>query len=149
MRRLLLTLALCLMPTTVLSVEPNEMLADPALEQRAREMSKGIRCPQCQNESIDESNASIAKDLRIILRERLTAGDTDQQAITFLVDRYGEFILFTPDKRGANLILWLAGPGMLVLGVVIGAGYYRRRKIRPEASLSEAEEARLAEILRE
>ena len=92
------------------AVQPDEVLDDPALEQRAREISEGLRCPVCRNESIDESNAGISKDLRVKLRERLVAGDSDEEAVQYLVDRYGEFILFSPPKEGANLVLWLAGP---------------------------------------
>ena len=133
------------------AVQPDEILADPALEARARAISTLIRCPVCQGESIDESNASIARDLRLVLRERLVAGDSDDQVIDYLVTRYGEFILFRPRASGANLILWIAGPAMLVLGLG-GAGLYlRRRRSAPETGqrLTDEEEARITQILQE
>ncbi len=98
------------------SVQPDEMLDDPALEARAREISRDVRCPVCQGETIDDSNAAISRDLRIIIRERLVAGDTNEEVIDFLVARYGEFVLFDPPKTGINLVLWLAGPAMLLAG---------------------------------
>ena len=148
MKQLLLILALALVPLTAVSVEPNEMLADPALEARARVISKEIRCPQCQNENIDASNASIAKDLRIILRERLVAGDTDEQAVAFLVDRYGEFILFNPAKSGLNLVLWIAGPIMFLFALLLAGFFARRRQhAKPVEILSDDEEAQLGKIL--
>lgn len=148
MRRLILTL--CLLAAPVWAVEPDEILDDPALEERARELSKGLRCLVCRNESIDESNADLAKDMRILVRERLTAGDTDAQVIEFLVERYGEFVLLSPTARGANLALWLAGPVLFLLGSGIAIAYLRRRATptAPEA-LSEAERARLEELMRD
>ena len=150
MRLFLIISMVVLLPFAALSVEPDEILDDPALETRARVLSKELRCPQCQNESIDESNASIARDLRIVLRERLVAGDDDQQAVAFLVDRYGEFVLLKPTKTGANLALWIAGPVMLFLAVLTAALYARRRRnatVIP--ALSSDEEKRLADILDE
>ncbi|EBA03319.1 cytochrome c biogenesis family protein [Rhodobacteraceae bacterium HTCC2150] len=150
MRLFLIISMVVLLPFAALSVEPDEILDDPALEARARVLSKELRCPQCQNESIDESNASIARDLRIVLRERLVAGDDDQQAVAFLVDRYGEFVLLKPTKTGANLALWIAGPVMLFLAVLTAALYARRRRnatVIP--ALSSDEEKRLADILDE
>ena len=150
MRLFLIISMVVLMPFAALSVEPDEILDDPALETRARVLSKELRCPQCQNESIDESNASIARDLRIVLRERLVAGDDDQQAVAFLADRYGEFVLLKPTKTGANLALWIAGPVMLFLAVLTAALYARRRRnatVIP--ALSSDEEKRLADILDE
>ncbi|MCB6177466.1 cytochrome c-type biogenesis protein CcmH [Rhodobacter sp. Har01] len=133
--------------TPALAVQPDEILADPALEARARDISRQIRCPVCQGESIDDSNATISRDLRIILRERLVAGDSDDQVIDFLVARYGEFILYNPRATGSNLILWLAGPAMLALGGGIALAAFRR-KTAPETGLSADEEARLKEILK-
>lgn len=133
----------------VLAVQPHEMLDDPALEARARALSKGLRCLVCRNENIDDSDAQLAADLRILLRERLVAGDTDEEAVAFLVDRYGEYVLLNPPATGVNLLLWVAGPAMLLAGVGIAFATFRRRgQIRAEA-LSEAERARLAEILKE
>jgi len=141
-------LALALMAAPVLAVQPDEMLADPALEARAREISRSVRCPVCQGESIDDSNARISRDLRIIIRERLVAGDTDQQVLDFIVARYGEFVLFDPPKSGSNLILWLAGPVVLLLGGGIAITAFRRRGAAPEEGLTAEEQARLDEILK-
>lgn len=134
------------------AVQPDEVLADPALEARARELSQGLRCLVCRNENIDESNADLARDLRLLVRERLVAGDSDAEVIAWLVDRYGEYVLLEPPATGSNLILWVAGPALLVVALG-GAGLYlRRRRSAPEtaaAPLSETERARLAEILKE
>ncbi len=129
------------------AVEPGEMLDDPVLEERARDLSQGLRCPVCRNESIDESNATLAKELRIVLRERLVAGDTDEQAVNFMVARYGEYVLLRPDARGANLILWLAAPALLLIALGIGWMTIRSRKPVPDA-LTDAEKAELDKILR-
>jgi cytochrome c-type biogenesis protein CcmH len=150
MRAIVLAVALGL-ATPVLAVQPDEMLADPVLEARAREISKGLRCLVCQNESIDDSNAGLARDLRLLLRERLAAGDSDAAAVDFIVARYGEYVLLNPTAQGSNLILWLAGPAMLLGGGVIAALYLRRRRgaeAQP-GSLSPDEKARLAEILKD
>ncbi len=132
-----------------MAVQPDEMLADPGMEARARDISKGLRCLVCRNENIDESNASLARDLRLLVRERLMAGDSDSQVVAFIVDRYGEYVLLEPDATGANLILWIAGPGMLLLALAGAGAYVARRK--PDAApdaLSDAEKTRLDEILR-
>jgi cytochrome c-type biogenesis protein CcmH len=143
-----LILALTLITTPVLAVQPDEILSDPALEARARELSKNLRCLVCRNENIDDSDADLARDLRILVRERLTDGDTDEQALAFIVDRYGEYVLLTPNTKGANLILWIAGPLMLLTGAGLSAAYIRRRRQTPEpAALSAEEEARLRDIL--
>jgi cytochrome c-type biogenesis protein CcmH len=142
--------ALMILATPVLAVEPDEVLDDPALEARAREVSKGLRCLVCRNESIDESNASLARDLRLILRERLVAGDSDQEAVDFIVARYGEYVLLKPDIRGANWLLWAAGPLMLIAAGGVGFAYVRTRsKAKPpgETPLDEAEQKRLRDIL--
>lgn len=139
-------LALFLMVAPVWAVQPDEMLADPALEARAREISRDIRCPVCQGETIDDSSAPISRDLRLIIRERLLAGDTDAEVIDYIVDRYGEGVLFNPRAEGANLILWLAGPALLLAGVAVALAAGRRRVV-PEAALSVDEEARLRDIL--
>ncbi len=146
-----LVVILLLLTTPLMAVEPDEVLEDPVLEARAREVSKGLRCLVCRNESIDESNASLARDLRLLLRERLMAGDSDQQAVDFIVARYGEYVLLKPDTRGANWLLWAAGPLMLLLAGGVGLVYLRGRSIvgqGNDAPLSEEEQARLREILR-
>jgi cytochrome c-type biogenesis protein CcmH len=142
-------LALCLLASPVLAVQPDEMLADPALEARARAISRDIRCPVCQGESIDDSNAPISRDLRIIIRERLVAGDSDDEVVDYIVARYGEFVLFNPRPEGSNLILWLAGPALFLAAIAVAVAAQRRRLAVPEARLSDAEEARLKEILNE
>ncbi len=151
MRQILLILMLAL-ATPAVAVQPDEVLQDTALEERARELSKGLRCLVCRNESIDESNAPLARDLRILLRERLVAGDSDVEAIDFIVDRYGEYVLLQPTTSGANVLLWAAGPLMLLLALGIGYGYLRRRSLATPVTtepLNAAEEARLKDILGE
>lgn len=143
-----LLVLLLVMATPILAVEPNEMLDDPVLEARARSLSADLRCPVCQNENIDESNAQLAKDLRIVLRERLVAGDDDQEAVDYLVRRYGEFILLNPAKTGANLVLWLAGPILLALALLVGVLTVRGRAKGQSAPLSQSEQERLDEILK-
>ena len=136
-----------LLATQLWAVQPDEMLSDPVLEERAREISAGLRCPICRNESIDESNAALSRDLRLLVRERLVAGDSDAEVVDYIVARFGEFVLLRPEARGANLVLWLAAPALLLIGLGIGWGTIRRRQPAPEA-LSDAEKARLEEILR-
>jgi cytochrome c-type biogenesis protein CcmH len=146
----LLLLILTLLASPLWAVQPDEVLDDPALEARARELSQGLRCLVCRNESIDESNASLARDLRILLRERLVAGDSDEEAVDFIVDRYGEYVLLNPQATGANWLLWGAGPLMLLLAGGLGVVYLRgraRSKTPTEAPLSPEEEARLRDIL--
>lgn len=143
-------LALLLLATPLMAVQPDEVLDDPALEARARELSKGLRCLVCRNESIDESEASLARDLRILLRERLVAGDSDADAVEFIVSRYGEFVLLKPDATGANWFLWGAGPLMLLIAGGVGFGYTRgrsRAKASTEDPLSSEEQTRLDNIL--
>lgn len=150
MRAFLLSLAL--VATPVLAVQPDEILSDPALEARARSLSQNLRCLVCRNENIDDSNADLARDLRLLVRERLVAGDSDEQAVAFIVDRYGEYVLLNPTTKGSNLVLWIAGPAMLLGGGAVAALYLRRRRNAPEHgadSLSPEDAKRLAEILRE
>lgn len=141
-------LALFLTVAPAWAVQPDEMLADPALEARARTISHDIRCPVCQGETIDDSNAPIARDLRIIIRERLVAGDTDADVVDYIVARYGEGVLFNPPAKGVNLVLWLAGPALLLAGIAVAVAAGRRRVV-PETVLSAEEEARVREILKE
>lgn len=150
MTRALLLLALLTLAAPAGAVQPDEMLADPALEARARDLSKGLRCLVCQNENIDDSDAQLARDLRILLRERLVAGDSDDQAVAYIVDRYGEFVLLNPTAAGSNLLLWLAGPLMLLAGGAIAFATLRRagRRADPAQALDAAEQARLQEILK-
>ena len=139
-----------LLATPSWAVLPDEMLADKDLEARARALSQELRCLVCRNESIDDSDADLAHDLRVLLRDRLVAGDTDAQAMAFIVDRYGEFVLLNPPATGINLLLWLAGPLMLVGGGAIAVAMVRRRSDAGEASpLSAQDQARLAELSRD
>lgn len=150
MKRLILILSLIAAP--VFAVQPDEILNDPALEARARELSKDLRCLVCRNESIDDSNADLARDLRLLVRERLVEGDTDDEAMEFIVARYGEYVLLKPKAGGTNLVLYLAGPAMLLLALGMAGIYLRRRQSAPvlaEAGLDADEQARLKEILDE
>ena len=113
------------------AVEPDEVLADPSLEQRARSLSQNLRCLVCRNESIDESNSDLARDLRLLVRERLEAGDSNQQVLQFIVARYGEYVLFTPEKTGANWLLWASGPLGLLFACAIVLSVSRRQKSYP------------------
>jgi cytochrome c-type biogenesis protein CcmH len=149
-RALILALALAA-PWPALALSPDEILDDPALEARARAISEDLRCMVCRNESIDESNADLARDMRLLVRERLVAGDSDEEVVRYVVDRYGEYALLRPTVEGANLILWIAGPAMLVIALGIGGGYVWRRRRAPAAEdgLSPEEEARLADLLKD
>lgn len=151
MKYLMLAMMLAL-AAPVFAVTPDEVLDDPALEARAREISKGLRCLVCRNENIDESNAELAADLRVLVRERLVEGDSDVEVVDYVVGRYGEYVLLKPTTTGANLILWIAGPAMFLVAGIVGVGYVRRRRNAPaeaERSLSTEEEARLKHILEE
>jgi cytochrome c-type biogenesis protein CcmH len=134
------------------AVQPDEMLSDPALEARARALSKELRCMVCQNESIDDSEAPLAHDLRVLVRERVTAGDTDRQVLDFLVARYGEFVLLKPRLSWHTAVLWGLPPGLLLVGIVMLLIAARHRNNAPSSlapiNLTAAEEARLAELLR-
>jgi len=143
-----LVLALLLLPTAVFAVEPGEVLDDPALEPRAREISAGLRCPVCRNESIDESHAEVARDIRLLVRERLLSGDSDEQIVDAVTARYGEYVLLRPTADGANLILWLAAPTLLLAGLGLGWSVIRKRGAAPEAGdLTAEERARLDDLL--
>jgi cytochrome c-type biogenesis protein CcmH len=140
-------------PSPLWAVEPDEMLSDPTLEARARALSKELRCMVCQNESIDDSGAPLAHDLRVLVRDRIKAGDSDRQVLDFLVARYGEFVLLRPRLSWHTVALWGLPPAVLLIGgVVILMDLRRRRTAQAEeekANLSVAEEARLAELLRD
>lgn len=135
-------------PTLVFAVEPSEMLTDPALEARARELSKSLRCMVCQNQSIDDSNAPLAHDLRVLVRERLKAGDTDQQVQDFLVARYGEFVLLEPRLSAHTILLW-AVPGLILVIGIVTIVLMRIRGAKPRlAALSREEERKLAKLIK-
>jgi cytochrome c-type biogenesis protein CcmH len=133
------------------AVEPNEMLADPALEGRARALSRELRCMVCQNQSIDDSAAPLAHDLRVLVRERLKAGDNDRQVLDFLVARYGEFVLLKPRFEWQTALLWLTPLAVLIIGAIAVIAAIRRRKstLGPsDGQLSAAEEARVSELMK-
>ncbi len=142
---------LLLLATPVHAVQPDEVLSDPGLESRARQISQVLRCPVCQGENIDESNAGVSRDLRLAVRERLVAGDTDAQVIDYIKDRFGEYVLFEPEHSGANLILYWIGPAVLV--VALGGIFLwlrgRRREEDLAPVLSAEEEARLKDLLKD
>lgn len=149
MKSLVLALSL-LIAAPVYAVQPGEVLDDPVMESRAREISKELRCLVCRNENIDESNAQLATDLRLLVRERLVAGDSNVQVINYVVDRYGEYVLLKPTLTGANKLLWVAGPAMLLLALGMGFAFVRRRQNETTIEdLSEEEAARLAALLKD
>ena len=147
MRFVLALMAALLFGGPVFAVQPDEVLKDPALEKRAREISAGLRCLVCQNQSIDDSDAQLAKDLRLLVRERLVAGDTNQQVEHFLVQRYGEFVLLKPTFGTHTLLLWLTPALVLILGG-IGAYAAMRRRPRPAAALDDEEQTALEDLLK-
>jgi cytochrome c-type biogenesis protein CcmH len=150
MRALLAALLLLWLALPALAVNPDEILADPALEARARTISEGLRCLVCQNESIDDSDADLAREIRLLVRERLTAGDTDDQVIQYLVDRYGEFVLLRPVLAPHTLLLWVAAPTILVIGgVVLFVMGRRRRALVAEAAPTTEEQKALDDLQRE
>lgn len=148
--RVLVVVSQLALPHIAMAVQPDEVLTDPALEARARDLSKMLRCPICQAENIDDSTAEVARDLRLLVRERIVAGDSDSAVLEYVTDRYGEFVLFRPTAQGGNLILWLAGPGMLLTGAAIaGAWMIRQRRRHTETAELSADEARhIDEIMR-
>jgi cytochrome c-type biogenesis protein CcmH len=139
---------LLLAPLAAGAVQPDELLPDPALEARARAITAELRCPVCRSESIDDSNADIARDLRLLVRERITAGDSDAEVVDFVLARYGEYVLFRPRFTLGNAALWLSGPAFLLVGGGLALAFVRRRsrEARPSLPLSPEEEARLREI---
>ncbi len=149
-KRLVLALSLLMAAMPALAVNPDEILDDPALEARARDISTHLRCLVCQNQSIDDSNAELAKDLRVLVRERLKAGETNEQVLDYIVSRYGEFVLLNPRLSEHTILLW----GMPVLLAVIGVGgivvfSLKRRKASGGKALTESEQAELERILKE
>ena len=149
------TLTILLLVLTIATpagaVEPDEILDDPKLEQRARDISLGLRCLVCQNQSIDDSDAPLAKDLRVLVRERLTAGDSNSEVIDYVVARYGEFVLLNPRLAPHTLILWLGPPLLLIFAVLIMYRAYRRRAMAdndtPAKKLSASEQRSLKKLL--
>jgi len=133
------------------AVQPDEILSDPALESRARALSRELRCMVCQNQSIDDSDASLARDLRILVRERLTAGDSDGQVLDFLTARYGQFVLLKPHFGWDTLLLWLAPVGVLLagaFGLVMVLRRHRDPAVAAEPELTAAERKKLAALVK-
>ncbi len=147
LRSLILAVAL-LLPGAALAVSPDEILPDPALEQRARDISAELRCLVCQNQSIDDSDADLARDLRLLVRERLVAGDSDEDVRQFVVDRYGEYVLLNPRVSAQTLLLWGVAPALLVVGLVALWLAGRRRSAAEAGSdgLTDEERAALEEL---
>ena len=148
MRFVLALIAALFFSASAFAVQPNEVLKDPALERRAREISAGLRCLVCQNQSIDDSDAQLAKDLRLLVRERLVAGDTNDQVESFLVQRYGEFVLLKPTFGAHTLLLWLTPALVLILGGIGAYAAMRRRPQAPAATLDDAEREALETLLK-
>jgi cytochrome c-type biogenesis protein CcmH len=145
---ILALLAAFLAPIPALAVNPDEVLKDPALEQRARQISAHLRCMVCQNQSIDDSNAELAKDLRVLVRERLSNGDSDEQVIDYVVSRYGEFVLLNPRFSAKTVILWAMPLALLVAGVSALVVFVRSRPgRRPSEALTADEQARIDDLL--
>jgi cytochrome c-type biogenesis protein CcmH len=136
-------------PTLAHAVTPDEILKDPALEARARNLSRELRCMVCQNQSIDDSEAPLAKDLRVLVRERLSNGDSDKQVLDFLVSRYGEFVLLKPPFELHTLLLWGVSPSALLIGIfaLLVMAKRRRTVAAPPPALSEAEQRRLSTLV--
>ena len=147
----LLALLFLVLAAPAFAVEPDEILDDPVLEARARELSKGLRCLVCQNQDIDSSNAELAKDLRILVRERLVAGDSDQQVLDYLVARYGDFVLLEPPFAPRTYLLWFGPLVLLLIGGAAVAFYFARQRRQPKpagaAPLSAEEQERLERLL--
>lgn len=148
------------LPFAAQAVEPDEILKDPAQEARAREVGKQLRCVVCQNQSIDDSNAELAGDMRVLVRERIVAGDSNEEVIAYMVDRYGDYVLLDPPFKASTYVLWI-GPGVIaVLGVVGLLAFFRRRQTAvaggagddaPAAAqpLSDDERRRLEKLLKD
>jgi cytochrome c-type biogenesis protein CcmH len=149
MRRLLIAFAFLLTAFPAFAVNPDEVLADPALETRARALSSQLRCMVCQNQSIDDSNAELARDLRLLVRERLKNGDSDQAVIDYVVSRYGEFVLLNPRLRGETLLLWGAPIVLFLAGATAMILFVRKRGGKPTGTpLSDVEKAELERALK-
>ncbi len=147
-------MAFFVLTTAAQAVEPDEILADAALEARAREVSKDLRCVVCQNQSIDDSNSGIAKKMRVLVRDRITKGDSNQEVKDYLVSRYGDFVLLKPPVKAKTMFLWFGPALMVILGLVGIIFYYRRRsretvETTGAAPLSAEEQARLEALLKE
>lgn len=144
-----LVLAMTVLASPVLAVLPREQLADPGLEARARAISQELRCVVCQNQTIDDSDATLAHDLRLIVRERLRAGDTDEQVKAYVVHRYGAYVLLKPPLESTTLLLWFGPLLVLIVGAAGSWIYLHRRREENETTLTKDEELALARVLAE
>lgn len=148
-----LALTLALPVISVQAVEPDEILKDPVLESRARAISLELRCLVCQNQSIDDSNAPLAKDLRVLVRDRLTRGETNEEVVDFIVARYGEFVLLRPRFAPHTLLLWIAPPLLFLIGIFVMFSSYKRRseeaRSRTSKGLTAKEKSELKKLLKE
>lgn len=151
MRRLVLAVLLALAAPAAFAADPSEMLKDPVLEKRAEDLGRHLRCLVCQSESIEDSNADLARDLRVIVRERIAGGESDEQVMKFVVDRYGDYVLLKPPFKLTTLVLWLGPFALLLAGLGVVAAFYRRRAGAPAqpAPLTAEEKRRLDALLRD
>lgn len=145
-RFILLVTILLSLTNTAYAVRPDEILPDPVLEQRARDISAGLRCMVCQNQSIDDSDADLARSLRVLVRERLVAGDSNEQVEQFLVDRYGEFVLLNPRLNINTILLWIAAPTLLIVGLISLMFARRKHSGTSITELTAEEQAALDEL---
>ena len=146
-RRVVLVFLVWLATAPAFAVNPDEVLGDPALEARARDISAELRCMVCQNQSIDDSDAELARDLRIVVRQRLVAGDSDEDVLKYVVSRYGEFVLLRPSFNWRNALLWLTPAFLLAVGGVVAWRAVGRRAAAARTALSAAEEKELKRVL--
>ena len=149
-RAALMAVVLSALSAPAVAVEPDEILADPGLENRARAISKQLRCLVCQNQSIDDSDAPLARDLRIVVRERLTAGASDDEVIRFVAERYGDFVLLSPPFKATTYALWFGPAALLLIGAAAVAAFLRRRRAAipgEVAALNEGEREKLDRLL--
>ncbi len=146
---MLIALLLALVPASpVQAIDPDEMFADPAKEARTREVGKELRCLVCQNQSIFDSNSGLARDLRMVVRERIEAGDDDDQIVAFVAERFGDYVLLNPPVKQTTLVLWVAPLVFLLAALALGAGYLRSRNPIPDDTLSEADLAKAKRLLK-
>ncbi|MEL0107630.1 MAG: cytochrome c-type biogenesis protein [Rhodospirillales bacterium] len=152
MKLLCIAVLVGLMSAPVLAVNPSEVLKDPAMESRARDVSQYLRCLVCQNQSIDDSDAELARDLRLLVRQRIKAGDSNDQVIDYVVSRYGDFVLLKPPFKASTFLLWVGPALAFIAGVIAYLMYFRRRKLasaspQTAAPLSDEDKKRLEKLL--
>jgi len=150
---MIISLLLVLLAAPALAVEPGEMLDDPVLEARAREVSKGLRCVVCQNQSIDDSNAELAGDMRVLVRERILAGDSNEEVVAYMVSRYGDYVLLDPPFKASTYVLWFGPPLIVGAGIIAVFFFYRRRQSKVSGTapgeLTENEKKRIDKLLKD